>query len=101
MVSFTGALTDIGHHRFYLAGERVRERADHLVLAERPAVELVDPVLDEEAGLGRDVRRKLAGVVLLHAHDTLRLSQDVADLLRGERAHEAALEEVDLLALLG
>src|SRR5438093_1639783 len=88
------------HHRLDLSARvGVRKRADDLVLAERPAVVFVDAVFDEDAGVLGHERRELTGVVLFHAHDVLRLAKDVADGLGREGLHQAALQEVDLLAL--
>src|SRR2546430_9626368 len=91
---------DMRHHRFGLrAIENLRERVYDIVFAKGPAVELVDALTDHHAGVLLDDLRELAGVVLLDRHDALRVSQDVADRLRGKRLHQTALQEVDLLAL--
>src|SRR5687767_2552469 len=68
-VSFlTGASTDIRHHHFRLrlgrAVEARAQRGDHLVLAERTTVELQHAVLDPDAGVLREDRAELTGVVL-------------------------------------
>src|SRR2546428_7199692 len=91
---------DMRHHRLGLgAVVDLLERVHDFVLAEWTAVELVDALIDHHAGLLLHELRELTGVVLLDRHDALRRTEDRADGFRGERPHEPALQEVDLLPL--
>src|SRR5256885_14609711 len=91
---------DMRHHWLCLGTLiHLRHSIDDLVLAERTAVELVDALVDHHAGLLLHELRELTAVVLLYRHDAVGGAEERADGLSGERPHEPALEEVDLLPL--
>src|SRR2546429_8983573 len=94
VIGLAGALMDMSHHRFCFRSDvHARERADHLVLAERTTVELVDTVRDHHAGLLLHELRELTDVVFLHGHDPFRRPQDRGDRVRRERLPQPRLEE--------